>query len=983
MLIDNPTGQAPSLSQRCAPDGRARRKRGQAPFRTCGCARDGRARTAAKKVPDTFFALALAVVLALPACAAPNLADNATWQLTAPGLPAVTGSLFLWHDDYKYEVPQEVRREGQAVTGWLTGSNDGAKVSFRVASRVEGEQLVLDYVFRRDAGTKLNRGMLMLVALPLEPLAKRAIRFSHGLPALAGSGWDGVGESLSVNLSDQQAFVLTADRLVSFERRPDAKTSIVINTRLLPADFPAEQDVPVSIKLGLGAAGSDALPWDHHDQRPLRIGGAKAAAGTVAVNGTATIDVDLQGSYQNPFDPEQIALDADITFPDGRVRRLPGYYHRDFTAELVDGAELLVPQGEPGWRVRFTPTQAGAYSVALTATQAGQRVAGPTVKLTAGGPTEPGLIRLPAKGDRFVRDTGETLFLIGHNIPTYLTGPESMADALDTMQANGENFNRFWMYSSHLGLEWGQPAGTYRLEEAWRLDNAFELARQRGINILLCMDTHQDYRDKLEMNPYHTSQGGPITTAMDFFSDPAAHQLYRQRLRYLVARWSHCTNLVAWEFANEIEGWAGYSENQEMVAGWHTAMARVLRDLDPYDHPITTSCWTTVGWPTLWNAPGIDFVQSHHYSNSKVDMAQRTIDICRQKRTDYPGRLHLFGEMGINSRFRADFGDDEDPTGVHLHNQNWAALFEGAASVPANWWHESYFRKHNLYPRFAGLAKFVAAIDLGRAWQPTGDLTLEWVTPPAQPRREDLGFGGRGENWRKSDTAPIVTPHADGSVEGTGQLPTLLHGNAHRDVRVPWTFRLSFDQPSVLELQIATASNNPLLVATLDGQEVLRRDFPTAEGLGKSSVYRDQWKIWETVYDEVVTIPIPAGSHELVLSNEGGDWLTIASFRLPEFVVRRRPPLQSIGLRDGAHFMAWVRNTGYWWLPVSQGKSIEPVPPSRLMLPDLPAGRYTLELWDTAQGVVTSTSEVTLPQAQGLPLPVIAWDLALRLEPLN
>lgn len=928
--------------------------------------------------------LAAAVaLLAARAPAAPTLADNGTWQLAEPGLPAVSGSLFLWHDDYKYETPRDVRRDGDALTGWLLGSNDGAKIAFRVTSRPEGDQLHLDYTFRRDAGTKLTSGMYMLLALPLEPLAQRAVRFSHGLSALAGSGFDGVGRTLSINLSDQQAFTLAGDKMMSFARRSDAKTSIVVNVRLLPADFPAEQDVPVHLQLGLGPAGDDTMPWDHHDDRPLRIAGAAAQQATVPINGTATIDVDLQGRYQNPFDPDEIALDADIRFPDGRSRTLPGYFQQEFEAELVNGAELLTPQGKPGWRVRFTPTQPGTYQVAFRAKQAGQHVAGPTVMVTASGRTQPGMIRVPAQGDRFVRETGEALFLIGHNVPTYLTGPESMAAALDTMHANGENFNRFWMYSSHLGLEWGQPVGTYRLAEAWRLDNAFELARQRGINILLCLDTHQDFREKIELNPYHRAQGGPITNAMEFFTNEAARRFYRQRLRYLVARWSHCTNLVAWEFANEIEGWAGYTDHQEEVAAWHSEMAAVLRGLDPYAHPITTSCWTTVGWPTLWNAPGIDFVQSHHYSNSKVDMAQRTIDICRQKRADYPGRLHLFGEMGINSRFRAGFGDDEDPTGVHLHNQNWAALFEGSASVPCNWWHESYFRKHNLYHRFAGLARFVAAIDLTRAWQPTGDLTLEWVTPPAQPRREDFDFGGRGDNWRKLDAAPVVTPHSDGTVDGAGNLPTLLHGNAHREVRVPWTFQLALDQPTSFDLQIGTASNNPVLVATLDGQEIFRREFTTAEGLGKSSTYREQWKLWETVYDETVSLPLPAGRHELVLTNEGGDWLTISSFRIPDFVVRRRPPLQSIGLRDGAHFMAWVRNTGYWWLPISEGKAIEPVAPSKLALPDLPGGRYKLELWDTVQGVVTSSSEVTLPQPDGLPLPAITWDLALRLAPVN
>ncbi|NUQ00504.1 MAG: DUF5060 domain-containing protein, partial [Armatimonadetes bacterium] len=693
-----------------------------------------------------------------------RLDERGAWQVTGEGLPSVNGSLFLWHDQWKYEVPQQVKREGEALTGWLTGASTGAKVFFRVTAQPEPDKLTLHYVFRREAGTRLSNGVLLLLTLPLEPVAQRTIRFTHSPAARIGDGFSGVGRGFDLNLTDQQALTVRADRIVEMTRRSDQPKAVAINVRLLPGSFPADVDVPVTVTVALTPAGDDRLPWSLSMAKPLALS-AEAAAVTVPVNTTATIEAVLEATYDNPFDPEQVKLDAEVGCPDDTTLWIPGYYHQDYRAERVDEVELLAEQGPPGWRVRFTPTLPGTYRVVLSARdRSGTCRIGP-VLITATPSEAPGMLRIGRHANAFVRQPGGSVFLIGHNVPTYLAGKQSMAEAFDKMAAGGENFNRFWMYSARMGLEWGQPVGTYRLSEAWRLDHAFELARQRGINLLLCFDTHQDFQgDRLKANPYHLERGGPISTPLEFFTNEAARKLYRQRLRYIIARWSHCTNLVAWELVNEIEGWAGFTEHQDQVAAWHSEMAAYLKANDPYQHPVTTSCWTSEGWPTLWNAPGLDFVQTHHYSNAKVDMAQRTIDYCRQKRRAYPGRLHLFGEMGIHYKFGAGQGDDEDPTGLHLLKQNWAALLSGCASVPANWWHESYFEPRNLYPRFRGIAAFARELDLDRPWQPLEDLKVRWVTPPAEPARRDLEFSGAANAWRPLPVEARYQLRRDGTV---------------------------------------------------------------------------------------------------------------------------------------------------------------------------------------------------------------------------
>ncbi|MBI2299341.1 MAG: DUF5060 domain-containing protein [Armatimonadetes bacterium] len=452
------------------------------------------------------------LLAALPALAGPvSFTDTGVWQLRAPGLPNADGSLFLWHGSWKYAVPQQVAAKDGVVSGWLPASAAGARVSFTARAYPMPDGMSVAYTFHRDAGAELTRGIFTLLQLPLEPLAKRAIRFASSNPQRAGTMFQGAGRSCSVNLSDTQALRVQVDRVTTFERRRDQANAVAINVLLLPADFAADTDVPVTVTIRLEPAGSEKMPWQTDSHEPLAIRGARMAVPMVPVNGTATVEVDLTGTFDNPFDPEQIALDAEITAPDGRLLRVPGYFQQEFLASRESGMELLSPRGEPYWRVRFTPTLPGRYRVLLRARdKTGEVTFGP-VEAGATAADLPGMVRIGRFRNCFVREGGKSIFLIGHNVPTYLTGAQGMADCFDKMAAGGENYTRLWMYSAHLGLEWGQPVGTYRLDEAWRLDHAFELARQRGMVILLCMDTHQDFLGgSMHANPYNQASGGPI-----------------------------------------------------------------------------------------------------------------------------------------------------------------------------------------------------------------------------------------------------------------------------------------------------------------------------------------------------------------------------------------------------------------------------------------------------------------------------------------
>ena len=92
-------------------------------------------------------------------------------------------------------------------------------------------------------------------------------------------------------------------------------------------------------------------------------------------------------------------------------------------------------------------------------------------------------------------------------------------------------------------------------------------------------------------------------------------------------------------------------------------------------------------------------------------------------------------------------------------------------------------------------------------------------------------------------------------------------------------------------------SASGLLKIWVDDELKLERELPCGEGLGKDSVYRPQWKLWETTYDEDVAVDIPAGTHRIRVENLGRDWVTVGSYRFTGCQVLDRPNVLVCGMK--------------------------------------------------------------------------------------
>ena len=235
-----------------------------------------------------------------------------------------------------------------------------------------------------------------------------------------------------------------------------------------------------------------AVAWAQlADARPLELRTVALSTDTVATFSPVELTADIAASYDNPFDPDQIAVDAEVIAPDGKAVTVPGFLDVPMRLETTRGSERLVPAGAPGFRVRYAPAVAGKHRLVLKVTDRSGTVRSAPLELTATASPSPGFVRVSRQSPRyFAHDDGRPFFAIGENVcwSGNRTPVADYAAWLKELGAAGGNWARLWLAYNEKGLEW-MPAptpkpgtgtflglGRYSPGNAWRLDEVVRLA---------------------------------------------------------------------------------------------------------------------------------------------------------------------------------------------------------------------------------------------------------------------------------------------------------------------------------------------------------------------------------------------------------------------------------------------------------------------------------------------------------------------------
>ena len=254
--------------------------------------------------------------------------------------------------------------------------------------------------------------------------------------------------------------------------------------------------------------------------------------------------------------------------------------------------------------------------------------------------------------------------------------------------------------------------GKYYKKTAERLDEILLMCREKGLYLMLTLDYHGIFKSEIDSwgsnaewrtNPYNAANGGPCENPIDFFTSSEAKKIYKNKLRYLVARWGYSTNLACWELWNEIDNVMGEQDISEaVIVSWHKEMASYLKKIDPYKHLVSTSV-SHREMPDLWKIENIDFSGQHLYGpHGNLKEIKKSI-------REY---LKEFDKPCIIGEFAAGWkGPGKDfPGGVYeleMHNGLWRGMFSPTPVLPLSWWWEWHYYKGH-YFHFKSAADFVS-----------------------------------------------------------------------------------------------------------------------------------------------------------------------------------------------------------------------------------------------------------------------------------
>jgi hypothetical protein len=706
------------------------------------------------------------------------------------------------------------------------------------------------------------------------------------------------------------------------------------------------------------------------------------AAPRVPRYGRVEWTVRLSGTYDNPFDPDDVSLEARVTAPSGKAVTVPGFLYRSYHRSLTAGAETLAPAGEPEWKIRYAASEVGTHRAVVRLRDRTGAVEAAAPGFVVSSAADPGFVRVSPRDRRyFAFDSGRAYFPIGANVCWgNARGSFSYDDWLARYARADANYARLWL-SPHWTTfaleragrpEQGLGMGQFDLGNAWRLDHVLELAGARGIYLMLCIDSYnilraRDAFPEWERTPHNAANGGPLAAPEEFWSSAEMDRLYRNKLRYLVARYGYSPHVLAWEFWNEVDGISSYKP--EPVRAWHERMCAALRAMDPYRHLITTSFARTEGEAVIDRLPGLDFVQSHHYGSPDLAAPVAAENAAKARY----GKPHFFGEIGADAsgpRFR------EDLDGLQVHDPMWASLATGGAGTAMCWWWDSLIAPRLLYPLYTPVARIARGIDWPAEAFRQVRPRAEWVKrPPVLPRRDVVLENGPVSWSATASNRPKTVSITSRGASGDLPLAGIQHGTAnHPDLHNPVTFRTDLPRPTRLEVEVGDVSGygGAGLTIRLDGAVVLSKEFADPDS-GNETLRQ---------YAGPYGVAIPAGKHEVVVANSGKDWF-FAGFRLRGVVEAAGPPLDLWAIAGRTTAVAWARVEGRSWKRVCAEKDPPPpAPPSIVVLPGLAKGRWRAEVSDTWSGDVIDRQEVAVTSA-GLArvrLPAVSRNLAVKLR---
>ncbi|MFM1931671.1 MAG: hypothetical protein RL226_974, partial [Bacteroidota bacterium] len=466
-------------------------------------------------------------------------------------------------------------------------------------------------------------------------------------------------------------------------------------------------------------------------------------------------------------------------------------YERDMSDPNPDNWKHIERHTPFQMRGRFTPTSEGQWWVEARIITKGETMKVSKTSFTVVGSNLPGFVEV-GTSKRFLSRDGKTLFPVGQNLPwpschkdfdstctkIYCAGSEAWCHSrimgpygfevyereMQALADAGGTWFRMLIAPWNLEIEFEELNNYYdRLHCAWETDRILENAQKMNLLVQFNLQVHYPLENPSSYsmlqwdfgdlpcypwdNPYCYADELNLKEPIDFLRSKEAQYHYKNRLRYLIARYGYSTSIAVMELfseANNINNdpnvsedcvvGAGepklpyYNRNNELppaISQWQKEMTSFIKSgLNHRDHLLGVSY---TGLPSFTRGdssfyhPSVDVACWNDYTIA-VNKYSRSLDLVhnfqdkrqRGKFTNFDppaiGKPMMLSETGPGIA-EIEYCDGN----IRWIKAAWLSTFTGMAATPANW---SMDHHPDLWKHFRNIHLFMKDIPLDEeAWE--------------------------------------------------------------------------------------------------------------------------------------------------------------------------------------------------------------------------------------------------------------------------
>jgi hypothetical protein len=320
-------------------------------------------------------------------------------------------------------------------------------------------------------------------------------------------------------------------------------------------------------------------------------------------------------------------------------------------------------------------------------------------------------------------------------------------DYMNLLADGGANYYRSIMYPASTEIEW-EHLGDYtkRLSMAQEMDEIVNTAKARDLFIHWNMQIHYSfqYSDnafdrywcwqsgmQLEGTTHNFAYRSLVESdnPVDFFTDSDAKDYYKQRLRYILARWGYSTNVAVWELFSEISNvgagasdgneWYLTGTNWERYRDWQVEMANYLKTMYHGQCHLVTASYGSIKHQddNTFQYPSMDIMTSNIYDYAEPSFGKFFLDnVAGDILNDASGLSYSYQNTKPMLFSETDPIDAMcDNTKLEGHRAIWQSVFSGLAGS-LSWDMQKHPQHFGIYGQ---IRNFMDGIDFDAGgWHP-------------------------------------------------------------------------------------------------------------------------------------------------------------------------------------------------------------------------------------------------------------------------